>query len=438
MQQTINKIIAYILSVTLLLSMTACGKNSEKDSGKNTDTNASCYQLALAMAASEEDGSYLAVTTFGDDNFDSRLQFLYGITDSIANGCVIYSITEYVTEFAVIKMKNEDAVNAVKMTFENYIHSRIGAYYGYFPDEVNILENSYVFVRGKYVVLNIGRTPKAAEEAFDEVFGYNDGQLLELEGACAELAAMLRRNEEMVSSGSEVEEPTEDFAIDDTNKDDDNNETGEIITSESQLHDQDDSIYFNQDIVTAYLNNTPEILKDEKDIAIYERVVEILSEIITDDMTDLMKEKAVHDYMCMHMDYDRQAEYSSKGPMPDSDNPYGMLVNGYGICLGYATTFLLFMDCLEIECMIVEGRAYDFTEAHAWNKVYLDGTWYCVDVTWDDPVYTGGPKENVGQTEWYPQYTYFNCSDDDLAWSSHLWNREEYPESPKAMPENMY
>ena len=53
------------------------------------------------------------------------------------------------------------------------------------------------------------------------------------------------------------------------------------------------------------------------------------------------------------------------------------------------------MSC-GIPCVIVigQGTNSERTEIHAWNYVQLDGTWYAVDCTWDDP---------VSQTGWVSQ-----------------------------------
>ena len=51
------------------------------------------------------------------------------------------------------------------------------------------------------------------------------------------------------------------------------------------------------------------------------------------------------------------------------------------------------MDYLEIPCTLVIGKGKNSenkTENHAWNYVQLDGNWYAIDCTWDDPVSTSG------------------------------------------------
>ncbi len=157
-----------------------------------------------------------------------------------------------------------------------------------------------------------------------------------------------------------------------------------------------------------------------KNLAVYEKCLEILAETVTEDMTPLEKERALHDYMTENGRYDPEASSNdpNASPDPDNDNPYGFLINGVGICYGYARTFQLLMDLTGIECVTVEAQSVasggSLTE-HAWNMVCLDGKWYCVDVTWDDP------------SGWMPNHTYFNQTSDFFRQTGHVWDEELYP-----------
>ena len=45
-----------------------------------------------------------------------------------------------------------------------------------------------------------------------------------------------------------------------------------------------------------------------------------------------------------------------------------------------------------IECTLVIGKGTNSSgksENHAWNYVKLDGNYYAVDATWDDPIVEG-------------------------------------------------
>ena len=100
------------------------------------------------------------------------------------------------------------------------------------------------------------------------------------------------------------------------------------------------------------------------------------------------KIKAVHDFLVKNTTYDYN--YYSR---PDShDQLHNILYNQIGVCQGYAVAFYVFMNELGIPCTLMLGDALDngTSIGHAWNAVKLDGYWYFVDVTWDDPIIRGG------------------------------------------------
>lgn len=79
------------------------------------------------------------------------------------------------------------------------------------------------------------------------------------------------------------------------------------------------------------------------------------------------KIKGAHDYITDHTSYDNK-HY----------NPYYVFRKGRGICMSYALAFQRILMEMKIPCIYVKGNN------HAWNMVKLDGSWYGVDVTWDD------------------------------------------------------
>ncbi|MGN0394405.1 MAG: transglutaminase domain-containing protein [Coprococcus sp.] len=416
----VRKAASIIIIIGFLLLISGCGKKDDM-----TQTEATCYELALSMAYEDENRDNLVICNSSNAEYENMLDMLYGLKYP-DDGCIIYSKNADATEYAVLRAKKEnDYINTkeIEEAFKAYIDERIAAYTGYYPEGVEILENSRIFTIGEYVILDISHNPDKAKSAFEDMFGLNKEDLRKCMEKYVDIEMILEENRKNVLyGGNSIADNTETTV-------NDSSENTVKITSESQLHDTDDEIYYNRDIVTAYLENKPELLNNEKDIAILNKVSDIIKECINEDMTDLEKEKAIHDYMCINMDYDRQKLSVAMTPMEDSDNPYGMLINGFGICTGYASTFKLFMECLDIDCIVVEGMVYDYTDNHAWNKVKLGSTWYNVDVTWDDPANRNMPENSTEQSEWKTNYTFFNCSDEVLVENDHLWNKTEYPES---------
>ncbi|MBO6015670.1 MAG: hypothetical protein J6P60_03680 [Lachnospiraceae bacterium] len=102
-------------------------------------------------------------------------------------------------------------------------------------------------------------------------------------------------------------------------------------------------------------------------------VTQILS-LISPEMQDYEKALIVHDWIALHCCYG--------GDTDDCFTAYGALVQHKAVCEGYSKAFVYILkNKLGIECCMVSSSAMN----HAWNLVLLDGHYYHVDVTWDDP-----------------------------------------------------
>ena len=117
------------------------------------------------------------------------------------------------------------------------------------------------------------------------------------------------------------------------------------------------------------------------------RSVQAALACINPGMTATEKVVQVHNYLALTCAYDYD-NYQAGSIPRDSYTAYGALVKRSAVCQGYSLAFELLMQQLGIPCVIVESDSMN----HAWNAVQLDGTWYHVDVTWDD-----GAPDQPGQ-----------------------------------------
>jgi len=191
-------------------------------------------------------------------------------------------------------------------------------------------------------------------------------------------------------------------------------------------------------LIAGIINDTPEILyyhggeywsngilklqySMEKEITVAhleelnQRVDEIIAEVIEDGMSEYEKEKAIHDYIIENARYDSESLRNNTVP-PESYSAYGVLVLGKGVCESYAKAMKLIMDRLNIETMIITGQANNID--HAWNIIKIEGEYYHVDLTWNDPSMDDGSDALI--------YDYFNLTDEEMG-KDHNWNSEEYP-----------
>ena len=354
-----------------LLCLSGCGREPEEASGWTA------LQMARAILASQ--GAAEAVTELDGADFAAYAGQCYQLDPrQVEDGAVLAAGGVSALEIAVLRL-TEDGAQAAE-ALEDYIAARAGAFTGYAPEQAAILAHSTAVSRGRYAALLICSDPAEARAAFNACF----------EGPPAE--------EPPVPLPPRPQEPP--------------------VSGEEE---QDGGWrYDRQRLLSAWEEGGTGLA--DRDQVILQSCRDLLGEIITEEMSDYEKELAVHDWMIAWAEYDQAALSSLPGaqPTPDSDNPYGFFTGRAAICTGYTSTFQLLMDLLGIECVTVEGTAYNGTEDHAWNMVRLDGDWYCVDVTWDDPV-SSTPVSPAAA------HMYFNVTSDFMRQFGHQWDEEGVP-----------
>ena len=117
--------------------------------------------------------------------------------------------------------------------------------------------------------------------------------------------------------------------------------------------------------------------------------------------SDFDRERVIHDRLislCSYSD-DETDLYRS--------TIYGALCGAEASCEGYAKTAKYLLDALGIPCFVIIGNSTppgSRTQSHMWNAVQLNGAWYHLDLTWDDPVLEKGGD--------LIRYSYFNVTDE--------------------------
>ncbi len=125
--------------------------------------------------------------------------------------------------------------------------------------------------------------------------------------------------------------------------------------------------------------------------------------------TDIEKIIYVHNYIVGSF------EYYNESTDQRYNNIYNGLVYNTTMCVGYSETFNYIMECLGIKSYIVTSNDNE----HAWNMVFLDGNYYHVDCTWDDPTYL---NPNLLTNPVSGNYLYNNlmCSDSVMEYNEHI------------------
>ena len=113
-----------------------------------------------------------------------------------------------------------------------------------------------------------------------------------------------------------------------------------------------------------------------------EKSADNIISMIPEGVSDYEKILFVHDYIALHTEYDNSIEFDVENTNGLMYTAYGCLVDGKAVCQGYAEAFTYIMNRLGIESGVCNGDTY--VGGHAWNYVLLDGSYYWVDITWDD------------------------------------------------------
>ncbi len=161
-------------------------------------------------------------------------------------------------------------------------------------------------------------------------------------------------------------------------------------------------------ISDAYKSGDDSGLKDE-DKETLKMASDVLQKIIKDGMSNYEKELAVYRWMFKHVGQEHGSSVTLPGANSNAFTPHGALSGQNTVCVGYATTFRLFMNMLDMDCHIVHN------EYHSWDMVQLDDQeWYQVDIY----------SDVSGKC----QYQNFNMTD-DISRSSHDWDESALPQA---------
>lgn len=149
-------------------------------------------------------------------------------------------------------------------------------------------------------------------------------------------------------------------------------------------YDEDTGCYSVMRIQTALSQSEAQTRASQLETAIAQ-----LDALVASQSTEVDKALALHDYMLVEYAYDlTYSRYSYTD----------LLLDKTGVCQAYAELYQYILTRAGMKCEIVVSTAMN----HAWNLVQVDGAYYHVDVTWDDPV-----PDSPGQA----RHGYFLVSD---------------------------
>ena len=368
-----RKLCCSISVLFIVLSLTAC--TQEQAAG----TDKTPAEIAEAIIAGQTGMPTLIQMTAGNAEFDSYLTNYYLLDqEQVSDGVICCAAGVEASEIAVLVLTDASAAETVEASLSVYIEKRAGDFQGYAPQQAALAKSGIVATKGQYVALLLCPDTALAKTAFLNCF--EKSERAPVEGSASK-------------SGSQPWEAAEPAGTDHS--------------------------YCADAVLQAWESGDTSSLS-EIDLSILNAAKEVIDQEISEGMSEYEKELAIHDWITNRSSFDMSAfsHAPGSGAAKDSDTPYGVLVNKRGNCWGYSSTFQLFMDMLNIECITVYGTPSGSGVEHAWNMVCLDDAWYCVDTAWDDPI--GGA----------PGHTYFNRTSEEFRNSGiHRWDESSVLEA---------
>lgn len=172
-----------------------------------------------------------------------------------------------------------------------------------------------------------------------------------------------------------------------------------IYNDEYRLFYMSSTIEYMSDLETGYVDtmNLKYTYKKDEVIAMQAQIDKAAADIlskITPQTSDYEIAKLFHDTVITSCTYKET---------PDMNTIYGCLVENEALCQGYSRAFTFLCSEVGIDSLVVLGVA---NEPHMWNIVELDGEYYHIDLTWDDPDRAQNPDAI--------RYDYFGLTDERI------------------------
>lgn len=110
-----------------------------------------------------------------------------------------------------------------------------------------------------------------------------------------------------------------------------------------------------------------------------ETVIEPVLDGVKKSWSDFETALYLHDWLCTNFMYDLNL-WSNPGE--ENYDMHSFLMEKEGVCQAYALTYLYLLRRCDIDSYFVMSTE----DGHGWNVVKIDGSWYHIDATHDDPV----------------------------------------------------
>lgn len=154
--------------------------------------------------------------------------------------------------------------------------------------------------------------------------------------------------------------------------------------------------------------------KQKMDRELEREIERFLYETISEDMSDVEKQIAIHDKLVNHVEYYKYIDINS---IPyKMHTAYEALVNKQAVCDGISKALMMLLNEAGIETIVVSGTVEG--EAHVWNVVKLDDEYYHIDAT-SNKIEIDNEKQVI--------HRFFNVTDENMQLTHTISNEFNIP-----------
>ncbi len=108
--------------------------------------------------------------------------------------------------------------------------------------------------------------------------------------------------------------------------------------------------------------------------------------------SDKQKVSKIYNYIVNNIRYDSSITSLPSGYIPSLNKTYS---SKKGICYDFASLFAGMLRSVGVPTKLVKGQSSNVKGYHAWNEVYVDGSWHIVDTSYDSQLKEAGHKYSM-------------------------------------------
>ena len=155
---------ALLLACVLLFALCSC--NEKKEKKKEIDVHTLCHKITESVTLPE-------MLELRDDDKDPAKGFstICGLDYAKVEAFDLYFAADGTAyEIAVIKLKDEKDIDALKKSLKDHVKQRIDGFRTRMPDEITRAESTVITDNDKYAALVMCDEPERGKAAFDAAF----------------------------------------------------------------------------------------------------------------------------------------------------------------------------------------------------------------------------------------------------------------------------